>query len=167
MKMASKLVWIAILLTALSACETKPSQPGAGGEGGPGVTTGTAAGPGEAGGERLAGEQRPAVTRVHFAFDSSEVDDADRKIIEDNANWLVAHPGISVRLEGHCDERGTREYNLALGERRAKNVLRMLSVLGVARDRMEAVSYGEEKPLDPGHNEAAWARNRRVEIVYK
>jgi len=168
MKMNLKPIWAAILLLALSACATQPSQqgPGAGGEG-TGVTTGTAGGAGEATGEALGGEQRPAETRVHFAFDSSQVSDADRKIIEENASWLVAHPGVKVRLEGNCDERGTPEYNLALGERRAKAVLQMMSVLGVARDQMQAVSYGEEDPIDPAHNEAAWARNRRVDIVYK
>jgi peptidoglycan-associated lipoprotein len=169
MKTITKPIWVAVLLLALSACATQPEQqgPGAGAGGGTGVTTGTAGAGGEAGGEALGGEQRPAQTRVHFDFDSSQVSDADRKIIEENAAWLVAHPGAKVRLEGNCDERGTPEYNLALGERRAKAVLQIMSVLGVARDQMQAVSYGEEDPIDPGHNEAAWARNRRVDIVYQ
>jgi peptidoglycan-associated lipoprotein len=166
MKMPAKLLWTAVLLLALAACQTEPSKEGgpegAGGE----VTTGTAGGTGEVSGEALGGAEQPVATTVNFAFDSSEVDDHNRETVEANAAWLVAHPDVKVRLEGNCDERGTRDYNLALGERRAKAVMRMMVVLGVSRDRMETISYGEEKPLDPGHNEAAWARNRRVEIVY-
>jgi peptidoglycan-associated lipoprotein len=166
MKMSAKLIWTAMLMLALAACQTKPSTEGGTEGAGGGVTTGTAAGTGEVGGEALGGEERPVVTTVNFAFDSSEVDDHNRETVEANAAWLVAHPDVKVRLEGNCDERGTRDYNLALGERRAQAVKRMMVVLGVAQDRMQTVSYGEEKPLDPGHNEAAWARNRRVEIVY-
>ena len=76
------------------------------------------------------------------------------------------HPDVKVKLEGHCDERGTREYNLALGERRAKAAAELLKVLGVDGSRISTVSYGEEKPLVDGHDEAAWAKNRRVEILY-
>lgn len=104
--------------------------------------------------------------RVHFAFDSSAVDDESRAVIEAHAAHLAANPQIKVRLEGHCDERGTREYNLALGERRAQAVERLMKVLGVGSNRLTAATYGEEKPLDPEHNESAWRLNRRVEILY-
>ncbi len=104
--------------------------------------------------------------RVHFAFDSSTIDDEARAIIEAHAAHLVANPQIKVTLEGNCDERGTREYNLALGERRAQSVERMMKVLGVAGDRIKTVSYGEEKPLCAEHNESCWRQNRRAEIVY-
>ena len=109
----------------------------------------------------------PAQRRVYFAFDSSTVDPENRAIIEANAAYLSANPQVKVTLEGHCDERGTREYNLALGERRAQAVERMLRVLGIAGNRISTVSYGEEKPIAMGHDESAWRQNRRVEIVYK
>lgn len=105
--------------------------------------------------------------RVHFAFDSSAIDDEARAIIEAHAANLVANKNINVTLEGNCDERGTREYNLALGERRAQAVERMMKALGVSSNRIKTVSYGEEKPLCQEHNESCWRQNRRVEIVYK
>ena len=108
-----------------------------------------------------------ARTRVHFAFDSSTIDDEARAIIEAHASYLTANPQIRLTLEGHCDERGTREYNLALGERRAQAVEKLMRALGVGGNRVTTVSYGEEKPLDAEHNESAWRQNRRVEIQYK
>ncbi len=108
-----------------------------------------------------------AKRRVYFAFDSSQLDDENRKIVEAHARNLAANPNIKVHLEGHCDERGTREYNLALGERRAQTVERAMRVLGVPANRLTTVSYGEEKPVAPGHDESAWAQNRRVEILYR
>ena len=108
-----------------------------------------------------------AQRRVHFAFDSSTIDDEARAIIEAHAAHLVANPQIKLSLEGNCDERGTREYNLALGERRAQAVEKMMKVLGVAGNRIKTVSYGEEKPLCQEHNESCWRQNRRAEIVYK
>jgi peptidoglycan-associated lipoprotein len=107
-----------------------------------------------------------AKRRVHFAFDSSTIDEEGRAIIEAHATHLAANPALKLRLEGHCDERGTREYNLALGERRAQAVERMTRLFGVAAGRITVQSYGEEKPLDPEHNESAWRLNRRVEIIY-
>ena len=109
----------------------------------------------------------PAERRVHFAFDSSAIDAESRTIVEANAAYMSGNPQAKVSLEGHCDERGTREYNLALGERRAQAVERMMRVLGVSGNRISTVSYGEEKPIAPGHDESAWRQNRRVEIVYK
>jgi peptidoglycan-associated lipoprotein len=108
-----------------------------------------------------------AQTRVHFALDSSAIDDEARAIIEAHAAHLVSNSQIKVTLEGNCDERGTREYNLALGERRAQSVEKMMKVLGVASNRVKVVSYGEEKPLCQEHNESCWRQNRRAEIVYK
>ena len=118
-------------------------------------------------GRALPEEELLAKKRVHFAFDSSTIDDEARAILEAHAAHLAANPRIKIHLEGHCDERGTREYNLALGERRAQAVERLLRVLGVAGGRVTTVSYGEEKPIAPEHNETAWRLNRRVEIVYK
>ena len=107
-----------------------------------------------------------AKRRVYFAFDSSAVDDENRAIVEAHAAFLAANKNVKVVLEGHADERGTREYNLALGERRAQAVERMVKALGLTADRIKTVSYGEEKPVAMDHNEAAWALNRRVEIIY-
>ena len=108
-----------------------------------------------------------AKRRVHFAYDSDNVDDANRAIVEANAAYLSANPKMKVTLEGHTDERGTREYNLALGERRANSVARMLRVLGVPDARVSTSSYGEEKPLAAEQNDSAWQQNRRVEFIYK
>lgn len=107
-----------------------------------------------------------AQKRVHFAFDSSTIDDEARAIIEAHSAYLVTNSQIKVTLEGNCDERGTREYNLALGERRAQAVERMMKVLGVAGSRIKTVSYGEEKPLCQEHDESCWRQNRRAEIGY-
>lgn len=119
-------------------------------------------------GKATAEEAAPSADRlVHFAFDSATIDDAARAVIEANAKYLKSNPRLKVTLEGHTDERGTREYNLALGERRAKSVERVLKVLGIAADRISTVSYGEEKPIASGSNESAWGQNRRVQFVIK
>lgn len=104
--------------------------------------------------------------RVYFAFDSSSIDEEGRAIVEAHAAHLAANPQLQVTLEGNCDERGTREYNLALGERRAQAVERMMKVLGVAGNRIKTVSFGEEKSLCSEHNESCWRQNRRAEISY-
>lgn len=103
---------------------------------------------------------------VYFDFDKSEIKPEARQIIEAHADYLAANPNVRIVLEGHCDERGTREYNLSLGERRAKAVERVMSLLGAASDQVELVSYGEERPVAMGHDEAAWELNRRVEFIY-
>ena len=102
---------------------------------------------------------------VYFAFDSSFIDAEAERILAQKATWLQDNAGASVQIEGHCDERGTSDYNLALGERRANAVQQYLAVLGIADDRLSTISYGEEQPLDPGHDEAAWSRNRRAHFV--
>ncbi len=99
---------------------------------------------------------------VHFDFDSSVLSAEAQQILLDKAQWLRRNSDASVTIEGHCDERGTNEYNLALGDRRANSVRAYLTDLGISASRMDTVSYGEERPLDSGHDEAAWARNRRA-----
>lgn len=118
------------------------------------------------GGEAAPGAEAQLTKRIHFAFDSSAIDDANRAVVEANAKYLSAHPDAKVKLEGNTDERGTREYNLALGERRAQSVERMLKALGISGNRISTVSYGKERPISQGSNEAAWAQNRRVDFVY-
>lgn len=103
---------------------------------------------------------------VYFAYDSDVIDAAGRAVIERHARYLVANPALVIKVEGHADERGSSEYNLALGQRRAEAVRRALALLGVADARVEATSWGEERPLDTARDEAAWQRNRRGEIVY-
>ncbi|ORJ55837.1 peptidoglycan-associated lipoprotein Pal [Geothermobacter hydrogeniphilus] len=102
--------------------------------------------------------------RIHFDFDQFSLSAQARDILAANAALLQANPGVKVRIEGHCDERGSDEYNLALGERRAIAARDYLVSLGVAADRISTISYGEEMPLDPASNEAAWAKNRRDEF---
>ena len=128
--------------------------------------TGTGTGSGAAGKSLDSKADMLAKRRVYFAFDSSAVDAENRAIVEAHAAYLAANKNIKVVLEGHTDERGTREYNLALGERRAQAVERMVKALGVSADRVKNTSYGEEKALAMDHTEAAWALNRRVEIIY-
>ncbi|MBI3771518.1 MAG: peptidoglycan-associated lipoprotein Pal [Gammaproteobacteria bacterium] len=103
---------------------------------------------------------------VYFDYDKSDVTAEGRKIIEAHARYLTANPKVRVTLEGHADERGTPEYNLALGERRAKAVDQVMKVLNVAKGQLDTVSFGEERPAVIGSDESSWAKNRRVEIVY-
>jgi peptidoglycan-associated lipoprotein len=103
---------------------------------------------------------------VYFDFDSSEIRGEGTDIVAAHAKYLATNPGTRVRLEGHTDERGSREYNIGLGERRAQAVRRALLLQGASDAQISTVSYGEERPAVAGHDEAAWAKNRRVEIVY-
>ena len=102
--------------------------------------------------------------RVHFDFDRAEIRDADRQLLDRKAAILAGNPGLRLRVEGHCDTRGSDEYNLALGARRAASVRRYLAAHGITGDRVEVASFGEERPLDPAPTEWAWARNRRGEF---
>ena len=101
---------------------------------------------------------------VYFDFDSFVVKDEFRPMLEAHAKALAANRGSRMMVEGHTDERGGREYNLALGQKRADAVVKTLVLLGASDSQLEAVSFGEERPADPGHDEAAWAQNRRVEL---
>jgi len=105
--------------------------------------------------------------RIHFAFDSYELRSEARKALQEKADILKQFSDLEVVVEGHCDERGTDEYNLALGERRARAAYEFLILLGVDADRLSIISYGEEKPIATGHNETAWAKNRRAEFRIK
>jgi len=102
---------------------------------------------------------------IHFDFDKYDIRREDEEILRENAAFLKKNPKMKIQIEGHCDERGTAEYNLALGERRANSAKRYLVSLGINSNQISTISYGEERPLDPGHNEEAWAKNRRGHIV--
>jgi peptidoglycan-associated lipoprotein len=106
--------------------------------------------------------EHPALSDIHFDFDKYVIRAEDRKILKRVATWIMKNNSKTIIIEGNCDERGTTEYNLALGERRAEATMKYLIDLGVNGKNIKTISYGKEKPLDPGHNEEAWAKNRRA-----
>ncbi|HEY5999752.1 MAG TPA: peptidoglycan-associated lipoprotein Pal [bacterium] len=109
-------------------------------------------------------DEKSVLKTVYFDYDKSNIRPEFQTVLEGVARWMTKMPERQVLIEGHCDERGTDEYNLALGERRALAVRRYLVALGVPAERLHTISYGEEKPADPGHDETAWAKNRRAEF---
>ena len=171
----SHVLAVAFLAVGLAACtkpkQTKPSEP-------PPATAATGeastSGVGEAataGTKPLTPQQQALAalrTRniVYFDYNSSEIPQEYFAVVSANAAYLVKYPTARLRLEGNTDERGSREYNIGLGERRAQTVRRAMLAKGVADGQMTTVSYGEERPAVPGHDEAAYAQNRRVEFVY-
>jgi peptidoglycan-associated lipoprotein len=184
------LKWIlsVTIIATLSACSTPPSggdglqanagavvedrngaAQGSNGAATSEVTTMGLAGPGGFGGSALSLDDPAGVlaTRtIYFDLDSSDIKPEFINVIRAHAAYLALNPTTRVTLEGHCDERGSREYNLALGERRARMIKRFIMAEGVGEAQLEDLSYGEERPVDPGQGEAAWSQNRRVEIVY-
>ncbi len=124
----------------------------------------------EATGTVALGEEKEEVIlleRIHFDFDDYSLKEEAKTILTKHAQWLKEHPTVRLVIEGHCDERGTSEYNMALGQKRAESAKKYLVELGIDSGRIETVSFGEEVPLDPGHTEEAWAKNRRAEFVVK
>lgn len=105
------------------------------------------------------------INDIFFEFDKSRIVDESKEILKRNAEWLKENPNVKVMIEGHCDERGTIEYNLALGERRALSTRNYLAALGIDPSRVFTISYGEERPFELGHNEEAWAKNRRAHFT--
>ena len=110
-------------------------------------------------------QRRGLLRDIHFDFDRYELRPGDREILRGNAAFLKRHPSLQIVIEGHCDERGTVEYNLALGDKRASAAEWYLMRAGVVSTRTASVSYGKERPLDPRHNEEAWAKNRRAHFL--
>jgi peptidoglycan-associated lipoprotein len=102
---------------------------------------------------------------IHFGFDNYDIDPEAQRILDSQAAWLIRFPNVHVTIEGHCDERGTREYNLALGDRRANSAKNYLAGKGVAAVRITTISYGKERPIAQGSDEASWAQNRRAVTV--
>src|SRR6266581_4034499 len=109
----------------------------------------------------------PAKRSVYYEYDKAEITAEGKKLIESHADYLRAHPGLKVVVEGNADERGSAEYNVALGQRRADGVSKIMMLLGVREERIETVSFGKEKPKAGGHNETSWSENRRSDIVYR
>lgn len=110
-------------------------------------------------------QEKVALKDIHFNFDSSELSSSAKTILSMNAEWLKNHPDVNIEIEGHCDERGSEKYNLALGTKRARSACDYLVQEGIDADRMQTISYGESAPLDPRHTEEAWAKNRRVHFA--
>jgi peptidoglycan-associated lipoprotein len=170
-KFYSVLTMAALAITMGAACAHKPTT--AGGDGA------------NAGGENAQVGKAPAViekpletdvqgsdsgkiaglSTVFFEYDKASLTEETRKKLAANADWIKGHPNFTIQVEGHTDSRGSVEYNLALGERRAKSVKAYLQTLGIEAKRVTIISYGKEKPLDPGDGEAAWAKNRRANFV--
>lgn len=169
MTMFSKLTWVSLSAILLFGCSSTPKDGvPVGGSDSDGGSAGTSGADGNgASGDRLNDPSSPLSKRVfYFDLDSSDVSEEDRAAIAAHANNLSSNSGDNVTLEGHADERGSREYNLALGERRANAVRQLLTAEGASGSQVETVSYGEEKPAEDGHNEDAWQYNRRVELIY-
>jgi peptidoglycan-associated lipoprotein len=158
------LTYVVASLLLLSACSSTPSDQGAGaGSGGAGA--GGAAGAGQI----VAGSDRDFIVnvgdRVYFDLDKFNIRNDQRSQLEKQAAWLKRYPAVQVTVEGHADERGTREYNLALGEKRANSAKDFLVANGIPANRVKVISYGKERPVALGHDEASWAQNRRAVTV--
>jgi len=156
MKLTTKLLAMLSAVALLAACETAPQDKG--------NTAGS--------GNSTMTHEEPATSpfgnvsdRVFFDFDSSVINSEGQATLQKQAEYLKAHPNLNVTVEGHCDERGTREYNLALGERRASAAKNYLVSLGVAGNRIQTISYGKERPAVVGNDESAWSQNRRAVTV--
>ena len=152
--MITRMIGVAVAVLLLAACSnTPPASSGGGsipqGAGGPGFAPGS--------------QQDLAATagdRVFFAYDQSTISSEGQQILQRQAQWLQRYPRVSITIEGHCDERGTREYNLALGEQRATAVKSVLVALGIPSARIQTISYGKERPIVVGSDEAGYAQNR-------
>jgi peptidoglycan-associated lipoprotein len=178
-----KYVWIAVIAAALAGCSSTPTTEapvddrtaaGAAAGGGGGAQTGGAAGGGVTGsatGSSAANALRDpnnilSKRNVYFDYDSFVVKDEFRPLVEAHARYLQQNRNARMTVQGNTDERGSREYNIALAQKRADSVKRMMTLLGATENQIETVSFGKEKPRNPGHDEAAWAENRRDDILY-
>jgi len=159
-----KLGVAALLSVMMAACSSTDTDGTANTNTNAGANTAGAGNNNQLSAEELRRQEALRKTVFYFAFDSSELSAEDRDTLVYHAEALKANPSRRVRLEGHADERGTREYNLALGERRAQAVARYLQAQGVSANQLETISYGEERPAQQGTTEAAYAANRRVEL---
>jgi len=175
-------LWIGLIVAALAGCSTTPSteapvddRSAAGATGGStgGAQTGGAAGGGVTG-SATGSASNPlrdpnnilSKRSVYFDYDSFVVKDEYRSLVEAHARYLQQNRNARATVQGNTDERGSREYNIALGQKRADSVKRMMTLLGASESQIETVSFGKEKPKNPGHDESAWAENRRDDIVY-
>jgi peptidoglycan-associated lipoprotein len=157
--MVARLTALAGALLFLAGCASAPPPPMA------------SPAPAMTGAQYAPGSQQDlaanAGDRVFFTFDSAQISTEAQQILQRQAQWLQHYPNVSVTIEGHCDERGTREYNLALGERRANAAMNVLRAAGVPAARLATISYGKERPIVPGSTEDAYAQNRVAITVVK
>jgi peptidoglycan-associated lipoprotein len=160
--MHARVIGLLGVLLLLAACSSTPPEPPPGPPGPPG-------GAGVGSRSIVPGSQQDleasAGDRVFFAFDRSDISPEARQILTRQADWLRRYPNVTVTIEGHCDERGTREYNLALGERRAQAVKNVLVASGISASRMSTISYGKERPAVVGSSDESYAQNRRAVTV--
>ena len=160
--MHARVIGLLGVLLLLAACSSTPPEPPPGPPGPPG-------GAGVGSRSIVPGSQQDleasAGDRVFFAFDRSDISPEARQIVTRQADWLRRYPNVTVTIEGHCDERGTREYNLALGERRAQAVKNVLVASGISASRMSTISYGKERPAVVGSSDESYAQNRRAVTV--
>lgn len=163
----SAMIWAAGCSTTSTTTDGGSAGSANGGQSGSGASSYGASSGGVSAGQVVTREDLNQLQTVfYFDFDKAVVRQQGFADLEAHARYLAQNPGAAVRLEGHADERGTREYNMALGERRAKAVERLLMVNGAASGQVESVSFGEEKPAMIGHDADSWAKNRRVELKY-
>lgn len=173
------LIFVAMIAAALVGCSTTSTKPApivdnggaaTGANGAQSTGAGTGGVNGAATGEAMDALHDPnnilSKRSVYFDFDSFVVKDDYKPLVEAHARYLQAHPDAKMTIQGNTDERGSHEYNIALGQKRADAVKRMMTLLGAGDSQIETVSFGKEKPKNPGHDEAAWAENRRDDIVY-
>ncbi len=155
------------LALGLAACGGKKAPAGPAAAGGAGTESGVTEGAGTEGGAAGAGlgESAGSLPVVHFDYDQSAIRADAKEPLKKAAEIIGVNGSSQVTIEGHCDERGSSEYNLALGERRAQSVKSYLRTLGIDGKRLSTISYGKERPVDPGHGEEAWAKNRRADLI--
>jgi peptidoglycan-associated lipoprotein len=162
--MRFKILTLAAALSVLAACADKAATTAAGGGDNSGIGS-TPGGVGEAPAATLQAELTQIGDRIFFSFNKSDISPESKEILTRQAKFAGDHPELTFTVEGHCDERGTREYNLALGERRATADKKALAALGVSANRLQTISYGKERPAVVGSTEEAYAQNRRAVLV--
>ena len=164
--MRLKFLGMLVLVAAMSACSSHKNDASMAGDGSSGMGSGTGAGRGGMAGTAVPGSQQDLAQnvgdRVFFPTDHSDLTGEARGTLDRQAAWLKKYSNLSITVEGNCDDRGTREYNLALGERRADAVRKYLVASGIEASRLQTISYGKERPAVMGSDESAWAQNRRA-----
>jgi len=174
MKPALRIIPFAVLAALAAGCSTQPTSESAATPSQAQTAGATTSPSGQSGPSSLGNSPDPkrrqgmlANRSIYYDFDKSEIKPESRSLIEAHARYLRENPNVKVRIEGNADERGSAEYNLALGQQRSSGVLKVMELLGVPEARIEAVSFGKEKPKAAGHDEGSWAENRRSDIVYR
>lgn len=166
--MKKQLIISVVLVNLLAACASDKPKESAAAPGTSAAASTTAAAPAATTAADPLNDPASILAKrsVYYPFDVATVQEADKPVVQAHGKYLAEHPDRKVRLEGNCDERGSNEYNLGLGQRRADGVKKMLELSGAKASQLESVSYGEEKPRASGHDEASWSQNRRTDLNY-